>query len=908
MKGNDVRKAAGFMGALCAAAWLAAAPGSDWDMALDHERGLAEGLGLLVPGPDRYVIDRGLIPMPEAPGDYTFPSYFFYGLVATQHLGFTVWPVSAVVEDAGGVTEFYDANGQRFAGAAPFHQYYSSNWVARLWLGDPPPEPLDPIYLPSKVESRWTFVAQSNMAAYAAARLGAAYTNAPPGGGAPASPLFGVPGLRVSEFRPVEGGFHFGLDAGGLAAYPHPMFHVLFTEDLAARDWRPVRREAAPQGGGASFAVPYAEVFGADNPFAVGVTHITWWDGSEPTVVPQTGQHAPWCVQSTNTVTSPLSAQIWVYPTVVTYTRVTCSCGARGAASPKGFFALVSDVDSAGCGVPDWWLNLHGVNPADVLDPVPGAEWIDFRDLYLSGLSPNVLPPPPAGITHALPFRVFGDYAAWEMTVKGAGPLDFSTRRVGPSAIGYPAERTLSLFKGNYYIVSVRWLDSRRDQDVYWYCWEAAVDGLPAAAAFESYSPIRIPGAATTVRGDGFIVNNAGGLFTQHVHMKDGLGGNVAGSLTATLYVYGVGEDEPLEIGFKKAGGALTDTLPVSKWANAFEIIGGEVRYKKANIIDTDPDRYQVYVKDRRRTEPVIWGYLTAVTDPPGDPSYIPLYRQPDGTYLSTNRIIVADSTDLNAYAIPPPEFSPPPPPKFLMTQRALGEEIMIEYLHDGTHLLKTATVGEDVKTLTVEVAAMIKENGNWCVEYWDVWDDIRMMNERYAQANIKVVWDGELNHFFAPPSVATNMAGWAAVTRRGYLYEIYEMTQETRDVIDASGLGTNNLRVIYVPGDIRMQNIHVPGIMQTAMGLAFPQRRYSSDSNYVDTCFVSSSEATDNVERLVPGHETTHLLERSHSADRWNLMHKDLLLANDPRGTRRLTQEQVNGMRAVGLERNKLR
>ncbi|MCL1919967.1 MAG: hypothetical protein FWG50_02650 [Kiritimatiellaeota bacterium] len=927
MRRVDVRKAAGFMGAVCAAAWLAAAPGaamaqvtldpwSVWYIGFAHEKGLADGLALLTPGTDRHVADMGLIPMPDGPEINRFPDFFLNGLAATQSMGFTVWPMSAVIDDASGVTGFYNANGQHFASIAPRPGCYASNWVARLWLGDPPPEPLDPIYLPSKLETRWTFVAPSNMSAYAAARLSAAYTNVPPGGGgAPASPLFQVPGLRISEFRPVEGGFHFGLDAGGLAAYPHPMFHVLFSADLAARDWRPVAREAVPPaqpGGGASLAVPYAAVFGAENPFAVAVTYTPWWDGSGLVTAPQTGQHAPWCVQTTNTVISPLFPYADFHLDTVSYTRVTCSCGARGAASPRGFFALVSDVDSAGCGVPDWWLNLHGVNPAGVLDPVPGAEWIDFRDLYLSGMSPNDLPTFAAGLSIDVPFSVSGDFAAWEMTVKGAGPTDFVTRRIGPSAIGSTAAKTLALFKGNTYTVSMRWVDSTRYADMYWYCWESLVDGLPVSYTFDNYDPVRIPGAYTTIRGNGFVVNNASGLFTSHTHMSDSGGGNVAGGLTATLYVYAVGEDwDPVAIGFKAAGGAPTETPAVSKWEGAFRLDGADVAFKAPNFIGEDPDRFHIYVKDRRRTEPTIQCDLRD-GPPPGHPRAQTLYRQPDGTYLSTNLIIVADAADTNRNAlwIAGAEEGLPG----LMVLRALGGGLQIEYSHDGIATSAVATVGQDVKTLAVDVAVMRDGPGQGaCVTEQRVRDDMRTMQERYAQANIKVVWnettfDIVSSSFDPPPIIATNMTKWIAVTVDGQAQ--LHMTTNTWRVIEASGLGTNNVRVIYVPGKIRGEDGPTGNLLADADGFAFADHGFESmeDKLYVDTCFVSSNETPNHDERLGPAHETLHLFKGEHVAERWNIMYPSPLLVDDPCGTRRLTQEQVNTIRTEGMKRGKLK
>ncbi|MCL1920079.1 MAG: hypothetical protein FWG50_03225, partial [Kiritimatiellaeota bacterium] len=439
---------------------------------------------------------------------------------------------------------------------------------------------------------------------------------------------------------------------------------------------------------------------------------------------------------------------------------------------------------------------------------------------------------------------------------------------------------------------------------------EAAVDGLPAAAAFESYSPIRIPGAATTVRGDGFIVNNAGGLLTQHVHMKDGLGGNVAGGLTATLYVYADGEGEPVEVGFRSPGGAFTNALPVSKWENAFWSLGSNVVFKTPRFTDTDPDRFRFYVKDRRRTEPVIHCNLWNLPKGEEDyPSAIYLYRQPDGTYLSTNFIITADATDRNVDAL----LEAGGASSYPMLVNALGDERQIEYSYDGIATSAIATVGMDFKTLTVDVAVMQDFPGQGaCVGKDRIEKDIKAMQARYAQANIKVVWGNENDYpvFEPPQSVVTNMTNWVAYTRfpTGFV-----MTAESRDIMDAADLGTENVRVIYVRGDVR-ERVFQDGafVIRPGIGVAFPKYPYPDEPDqYVDACFVSAGAGAQTA-----AHEGEHILEggdpgdkpRGHSTSPWNLMYPYELPVDDLRGTRRLTQEQVNQMRTNGIKRGRLK
>jgi hypothetical protein len=85
------------------------------------------------------------------------------------------------------------------------------------------------------------------------------------------------------------------------------------------------------------------------------------------------------------------------------------------------------------------------------------------------------------------------------------------------------------------------WLGSGEYTDPYWYCWEAKIGGLPTQQAYGNPSSVdtavRIPGAATTVAGEGWFADNADGLLTSHVHSNDDGSGNVAEGLEAILYV-----------------------------------------------------------------------------------------------------------------------------------------------------------------------------------------------------------------------------------------------------------------------------------------------------------------------------------------------------------------------------------
>ena len=98
--------------------------------------------------------------------------------------------------------------------------------------------------------------------------------------------------------------------------------------------------------------------------------------------------------------------------------------------------------------------------------------------------------------------------------------------------------------KGNSYRLSMRWpnCDGYDDCQSPWYCWQAQLDGEPSSQSYSNYSDNRRSGNEVVV-GDGWIADNEDGLLTSHVDecttMLDGSfgGGNVAGDLTATLYV-----------------------------------------------------------------------------------------------------------------------------------------------------------------------------------------------------------------------------------------------------------------------------------------------------------------------------------------------------------------------------------
>ena len=176
-----------------------------------------------------------------------------------------------------------------------------------------------------------------------------------------------------------------------------------------------------------------------------------------------------------------------------------------------------NSIDSDGDGVSDYHEICNGSNPADGSDHgVPSATFSD----------------------RGMQFNVYGDYAAWRMTVLGRGPVDYQSYTVSMSSPGAGNEKLKILKKGNSYRLTMKWLNSNgHTNPYYWYCWQAKINGLPTTASYQSYTSTRLAGNEI-VYGQGWMAENSDGLLTDHVHTHDGAGGNVAEGLEALLHVY----------------------------------------------------------------------------------------------------------------------------------------------------------------------------------------------------------------------------------------------------------------------------------------------------------------------------------------------------------------------------------
>jgi hypothetical protein len=109
----------------------------------------------------------------------------------------------------------------------------------------------------------------------------------------------------------------------------------------------------------------------------------------------------------------------------------------------------------------------------------------------------------PADPPEPVPFEIYGDYTAWEATIKGKGPHDTRTRRFRMSAHDVAAAQTLNLLRGNAYEMSMRYIRTKPGEDVPWYCWEASIDGKNSSAF--------------TVANH-WLVDNQSALLSEHTH------------------------------------------------------------------------------------------------------------------------------------------------------------------------------------------------------------------------------------------------------------------------------------------------------------------------------------------------------------------------------------------------------
>ena len=261
----------------------------------------------------------------------------------------------------------------------------------------------------------------------------------------------------------------------------------------------------------------------------------------------------------------------------------------EGGTDPRSF-------DTDGDGMPDGWEDDNGLDPLDSSDGVldPDEDGLSNEEEYLNGTDPHDpdtdddgasdadeaaqgsdpndpadcgLPPDSEDVAE-LPFHVYGDWAAWRMTVTGLC-TDERTFRFHTDAPGDSESRTLRLIRGNAYRITLDWLGSGTHRNPYWYCWEAQFGDplVPAGKCFNDYNPSRLPGNKW-IRGEGWFADNRDGLLTSHVHMCDGEGGNVSEGREAILYIpkadlsiHRLGVSDPVPATLEETEGSIVRIL-----------------------------------------------------------------------------------------------------------------------------------------------------------------------------------------------------------------------------------------------------------------------------------------------------------------------------------------------------------
>ena len=435
---------------------------------------------------------------------------------------------------------------------------------------------------------------------------------------------------------------------------------------------------------------------------------------------------------------------------------------------------------------------------------------------------------------------------------------------------GMPGTTNYALVKGKPYTFRLKHVGSTLAvQDDHDYC--ALVNGTDTA------------GLRQGLYATGpFFVEDPDGLLTELTHGHDG---DPTLGKTGKIHVPG--------IGFRTNGVFRAEKLIVAKWENAF-IDNNGVSFNTPDFINSDVDRFQVFLYDHRRTEPTLNVTLTQDGSIAGNRT-VTVYRQQDGTYLSTNLLLVADAEDRDGTTLT--LLGASPDINHRLSQTALDDTLSVNYSHNGISLSSTASVGVDVKTLYVDVAVMTT-NGVPCATLQQVTADMKAFQESFAQANVKVVWTRKPD-FPAPSSIVANPTDWATATWHSTGLRL--MTPKTHDVITSSGLdlGNDRARVIYVPHGIKDANgLPIKGV--SFADWAFP---FAPDKNYIDTCFVT---AVNNEHYIVP-HEVAHLFDVRHEPGiSWNLIYPWPFSGNGINDPKRLMQEQVDKIRED--VRNKLK
>ncbi|MEY4570517.1 MAG: hypothetical protein RLZZ398_1956 [Verrucomicrobiota bacterium] len=237
--------------------------------------------------------------------------------------------------------------------------------------------------------------------------------------------------------------------------------------------------------------------------------------------------------------------------------------------------------------------NSDGDSKNDAAEIAQGSDPANAAD---SGAAPTDPPEP-------VPFHLYGDYTAWEATLKGKGPHDTRTRRFRMSAPNVAADQTLPLLRGNAYELSLRYIRTKPGESVPWYCWETTIGGKSTSAF-----PL----------ANHWVVDNRSALLAPHTHSH---GTNLVADKKVNLLPVDLdivhpatGElsdaKEDVDDGgyvsvqrLENLADATSDVTPKTKVK--IHAISGAQSTWKTRLKFNGADRYKIY-RDEARTQEVV--------------------------------------------------------------------------------------------------------------------------------------------------------------------------------------------------------------------------------------------------------------------------------------------------------------
>jgi hypothetical protein len=170
------------------------------------------------------------------------------------------------------------------------------------------------------------------------------------------------------------------------------------------------------------------------------------------------------------------------------------------------------------------------------------------------------------------------------------------------------------------------------------------------------------------------------------------------------------------------------------------------------------------------------------------------------------------------------------------------GKEVWAEYKYGNTAITNFAAIGKDIKTFTLNIAVMTNAIDGACVDTNHIARNIRVTQERFAQANANVATNS-VTYFCAPQSVATNLNGWVMNTSTNNNV----WSPEALAIFKAAN-PTGALTLIYMPSLRFWEN-----------GTIIPLRGAASPG--IPSIFISGDDETP----FTPPHELGHYFGLPH-------------------------------------------